>query len=138
VILRPCIAAFKHLRHVITNDTAFLSSRYKGRLLMMCVYDVENKRIPLAFKIMNANNMDNWSWFMRWVLIEVIQFNMKICALTDRHRGIKGVFERPHLGWSVQREERYTNIARNTSQKNYIRKPKNLKRKKIISEMISE
>jgi hypothetical protein len=30
---------------------------------------------------------------------------MKICVISDRHRGIKGVFERSHLGWSVQRGE---------------------------------
>jgi hypothetical protein len=30
---------------------------------------------------------------------------MKICVISDRHRGIKGVFERPYLGWSVQRGE---------------------------------
>jgi hypothetical protein len=35
-------------------------------------------------------------------------------------------------------EKRYTGIARNTSQRIYIRKPENLERKKIISEMISE
>jgi hypothetical protein len=40
---------------------------------------------------------------MRWVRNEVIQSNMKICVISDRHRGIKGVFERPHLGWSVHR-----------------------------------
>jgi hypothetical protein len=39
---------------------------------------------------------------MRWVRNEVIQSNMKICVISDRHRGIKGVFEQPHLGWSVQ------------------------------------
>jgi hypothetical protein len=45
----PCIATFKHLRSVITIDTGFLSGRYKGRLLMACGYDTENKVIPLAF-----------------------------------------------------------------------------------------
>jgi hypothetical protein len=35
-------------------------------------------------------------------------------------------------------ERQYTCIACNTSHKIYIRKPKNLERKKIISEMISE
>jgi hypothetical protein len=35
-------------------------------------------------------------------------------------------------------ERRYIGIACNTSQRIYIRKPKNLERKKIISEMISE
>jgi hypothetical protein len=42
---------------------------------------------------------------MRWVRNEVIQYNMKICVISDRQREIKGVFERPHLGWSVQHEE---------------------------------
>jgi hypothetical protein len=55
----PCIAAFKHLRPVITIDVEFLSDRYKGRLLMVCGYDVENKVIPLAFGIVNVENVDN-------------------------------------------------------------------------------
>jgi hypothetical protein len=56
---RPCIAAFKYLRFVITIDAGFLSGRYKGRLLMACGYDVENKLIPLAFEIVNENNVNN-------------------------------------------------------------------------------
>jgi hypothetical protein len=56
----PCIAAFKHLIPVITIDAGFLSSRYKDRLLMTCGYDVENKLFPLAFEIVNEENMDNW------------------------------------------------------------------------------
>jgi hypothetical protein len=42
---------------------------------------------------------------MRWVRNEVIQSNMKICVISDGHRGIKRVFERPHLRWSVQHGE---------------------------------
>jgi MULE transposase domain len=99
-----CIAAFKHLRPVITIDTGFLSCRYNCRLLMACGYDAENKVIHLAFGIMNAENVNNWGWFMRWVRNEVIQSNMK-CVISDRHKGIKGVFERSYLGWSVQHGE---------------------------------
>jgi MULE transposase domain len=99
---RPCIAAFKYLRPVITIDAGFLSGRYKGRLLMACGYDVENKLLPLAFEIVNEENVDNWDWFMRWVCNELIKYNIKICVISDRHRGIKSIFERPHLGWSVQ------------------------------------
>jgi MULE transposase domain len=72
---------------------------------MACGYDTENKLIHLAFGIVDAKNMNNWGWFMRWFCNEVIQSNMKICVISDRHKGIKGVFERPHLGWSVQRGE---------------------------------
>jgi hypothetical protein len=59
-----CIVTFKYLRPVITIDARFLSDPYKGRLLMACGYDVENKIISLAFEIVNAENVDNWGWFM--------------------------------------------------------------------------
>jgi hypothetical protein len=55
----PCIAAFKYLRPVITIDAGFLSGHYKGRLLMTCGYDAENKLIRLAFRIVDAENVDN-------------------------------------------------------------------------------
>jgi MULE transposase domain len=94
----PCITTWKYLRPVIIIDTGFLLGRYKGRLLMACGYDTENKLIPLAFGIVDAENVDNWGWFMRWVRNKVIQFNMKICVIYYHHRGIKGVFEWSHLG----------------------------------------
>jgi hypothetical protein len=42
---------------------------------------------------------------MRWVYNEMIQSNQKICIISDRHKGIKMVFNRPHLGWFKQRGE---------------------------------
>jgi hypothetical protein len=54
----PCIVAFKHLIPVITIEAEFLSGRYKDRLLMACGYDAENKLIPLAFGIMDAELSD--------------------------------------------------------------------------------
>jgi hypothetical protein len=39
---------------------------------------------------------------MRWARNGVIESNIKICVIFDRHRGIKGVFQWPHLGWSVE------------------------------------
>jgi hypothetical protein len=60
----PCIAVFKHLRPVITIDARFFSYRYKGRLLMACEYDAENKLIHLVFEIVDSKNVNNWGWFM--------------------------------------------------------------------------
>jgi MULE transposase domain len=97
----PCIAVFKYLRPVITIDAGFLSGIYKGRLSMVCRYDIENKILPLTFGILIEENVNNWGWFMRWVRNEVIQSNMKIYIISDRHRGIKGVSEQPHLGWYI-------------------------------------
>jgi hypothetical protein len=42
---------------------------------------------------------------MRWVRNEVMQSNMKIFVIFDRHRRIKGVFQLSYLGWSAQRGE---------------------------------
>jgi MULE transposase domain len=105
---------------------------------MACGYDAENKVIPLVFGIVNAENMDNWDWFMRWIRNEVIHSNMKICVISDRHRGIKGVFERPYLGWSVQRGEAVHRYCMQHVAEIFYKKAENLKRKKIISKMISE
>jgi MULE transposase domain len=129
----PCIAAFKYLRPVIIIDAGFLSGRYKVRLLMSCGYDAENKVIPLAFGIVNAENVDDWGWIMRWVRNEVIQSNMKICVISDRHRGIKEFLSDRIWDGMYNMERWYTSIACNTSQIIYIRNPKNLERKKIIS-----
>jgi hypothetical protein len=56
----PCIAAWKHLRPIITIDAGFLLGRYKGRLLMACGYDAENKLVPLIFGIVDVENVNNW------------------------------------------------------------------------------
>jgi hypothetical protein len=55
----PCIAVFKYLKLVIIIDARFLSGRCKGRLLMVCRYDADNKFLPLSFRIVNKENMDN-------------------------------------------------------------------------------
>jgi MULE transposase domain len=101
----PCITVFKYLRNIITIDARFLSGHYKDRLLMACGYDTNNKLLPLTFRIVNEENVDNWGWFIQWVRNEVIQSNMKIYVISDRHKRIKGDFQWPHLGWSVQRGE---------------------------------
>jgi MULE transposase domain len=94
-----------HLKHIIIIDVEFLSDRYKARLLIVCEYNAENKLLPLAFGIVNEENMDNWGWFMRWVPNKVIKYNMKIYVISDRPRGIKEVFQVSYLGWSVERGE---------------------------------
>jgi hypothetical protein len=55
----PCIKAFQYLRSVISIVAAFLSGRYKGRLLMGCGYDAENQLISLAFALVEKENHQN-------------------------------------------------------------------------------
>jgi hypothetical protein len=48
------------------------------------------------------------------------------------------IFDRSHLGWSIESGEAYIDTVCSISSKNYIKKPKELERKKIISKMISK
>ena len=63
----PCIAAWSHLRPVISIDAGHLSGRYKGKLYMACAYDAEQQVLPLAFAIMGEETLENWGWFMSWL-----------------------------------------------------------------------
>lgn len=100
----PCIEAVKYIRPVISIDAGFLSGRYEGRLLMACGYDAENQLIPLAFALVEKEDLENWGWFMNWLRREVIGPG-KMCVLSDRHKGIKAVFEYPQYGWSEANSE---------------------------------
>ena len=100
----PCIQAWPHLRPVITVDAAFLSGRYKGKLFMACAYDAEQQLLPLAFAICEKESVENWGWFMNWLRINVVGPG-KICVISDKHLGIRGVFEATNLGWCEETGE---------------------------------
>jgi hypothetical protein len=94
----PCIAVFKHLRSVITIDAGFLSGRYKGRLLMACRYDAENKVISLAFGIVNAENAEN----------KVINIPCTVCEVREECSRRQGsplpiIYEVPNHSTQVER-----------------------------------
>jgi MULE transposase domain len=101
----PCIEEFIYLTPIIIIDAGFLSGHYEGRLLMAYVYDAKNNLIPLAFRIMDEENIKKWGWFIWWVRNEVNQYNTKICIIFDYNKGIKEIFDRPHLRWSEQHGE---------------------------------
>ncbi|XP_078158183.1 uncharacterized protein LOC144553863 [Carex rostrata] len=63
------------------------------------MYDAKNQLLPLAFAIVEKESTDNWAFFMRWLRLEVIGDNRFFCVVSDRHLGIKAVFQDPHLGW---------------------------------------
>jgi len=100
----PCIAAWRHLRPVISIDAGHLSGRYKGKLYMACGYDAEQHVLPLAFAIMGEETLENWGWFMSWLRTEVVGEG-RICVISDAHAAIRSVFEQPELGWFEERGE---------------------------------
>ncbi|TVU18456.1 hypothetical protein EJB05_34558, partial [Eragrostis curvula] len=100
-----CIEAVPHLRPVISIDSCFLSGRYRGKLLIACGYDAENRLLPIAFAIVEKEDSDNWGWFMRWLRNEVIGVGKFMCVISDRHKAIKWVFKQPHIGWNETSRE---------------------------------
>jgi hypothetical protein len=98
---KPCIQAFDHLRPVISIDASHLRGRYMGRFLVAVGYDAENQLVPLAFGIVEKEDLENWGWFMRWLRFEVIEDMRKFCVVSDRHLAIRAVFRSNLYGWSV-------------------------------------
>ena len=96
----PCIQAVPYIRPVISVDACFLSGRYDGRLLIACADDAENQLLPLAFAIVEKEDGENWGFFMRFVRRQVVG-NRYFCVISDQHKGIKYVFDRPDFGWST-------------------------------------
>jgi hypothetical protein len=54
---------------------------------------------------------------------------MRICIISDRHRGIKRVFERPHLGWLVQRGEAVHRYCMHHVVENLYKEPRKSRKK---------
>jgi hypothetical protein len=75
---------------------------------------------------------------MRWVRNEVIQSNMKIYVISDRHRGINGVFQRPHLEWSVHRGKAVDRYCMQHVAENLYKEARKFGKKEDNLKMISE
>jgi MULE transposase domain len=54
-------------------------------------YDAENQLIPLAFALIEKENIENWGWFMSQLLREVTRPG-QICVIFDEHKAIKMIF----------------------------------------------
>jgi MULE transposase domain len=63
----------------------FLRERYEGRFLITVGYYVEYQLLPLAFGLVEKENISNWRWFMRRLRRGVIGDDKRICVISDRH-----------------------------------------------------
>jgi hypothetical protein len=62
-----CVEAFKHCYDVLSIDGAFLTGKYEGTMLTAIEIDVDHQLVPLAFAIVEKENNNSWSWFLRLV-----------------------------------------------------------------------
>ncbi|KAL7202604.1 hypothetical protein ACSBR1_034132 [Camellia fascicularis] len=64
VAFHGCLYGFQFCRSLLFVDGTFLKGRYKGHLLAATSKDGNQSLFPLAFAIVDAENQDNWMWFL--------------------------------------------------------------------------
>ncbi|CAL1383671.1 unnamed protein product [Linum trigynum] len=79
----PCIDGFKNCPGVMVVDGTFLTGKYKGVLLMACSFDGRKKIFPIAFAIVESENTDSWSWFIR--RLQDLTDRNDVCIISNRH-----------------------------------------------------
>ncbi|KAE8788107.1 hypothetical protein D1007_37892 [Hordeum vulgare] len=84
---KQCVRAFQHCRPVISIDGTFLTGQFKGTLLVAIASDANNRLMPLAFALVEAENNINWEWFLHILRTKVLPFEREICVISDRHQG---------------------------------------------------
>jgi transposase-like protein len=73
---------------MIQIDGTFLYGKYQGTLLIATAQDGNSNILPIAFAIVEYENTDSWSWFLKLIRRHVTQ-KQGICLISDRHAGIK-------------------------------------------------
>lgn len=94
---KPCIDGFKHCIPVIQIDGTHLYGPYPGVLLSATSVDGFSHILPLAFTIVEAENVSSWEWFMDRIRRFVALKRHDICVISDRHARILAAMQKP--GW---------------------------------------
>lgn len=95
---KQCCDAFEYCKPVIQIDGTWLYGKYSGTLLIATTQDGNNNVLPIAFAIVEGENLSSWSWFLRLIRMKVTQ-KQGICLISDRHAGIKAAVRNPANGW---------------------------------------
>jgi hypothetical protein len=82
------VADFTNYRPIISVDGTFLTTKYKGTLMVAIGMTVENQLLPLAFALVEGENNESWSWFLSLVKKEVFGPGRSICMISDHHSGL--------------------------------------------------
>ena len=68
-------------------------------LMIVMGCDGNNQLFPLAFSIIEGENIDSWRWFLAYIRNKVTQ-RMRLCAIVDRHPDIMTSMTDVHFGWT--------------------------------------
>ena len=85
------VCGFAYCRPLIGIDGTHLKAKYRGILLAATAIDAAGQLFPLAFAVVNAENDDNWRWFLSKLreILELPNENLRtITFLSDRQKGL--------------------------------------------------
>ncbi|XVF62348.1 hypothetical protein PTKIN_Ptkin09bG0000400 [Pterospermum kingtungense] len=89
VSFHASIAGFQQgCRPLIFLDTTTLNSKYQGILLAATAADADDGIFPLAFAVVDAENEDNWTWFLR-ELKSAVSTSSQLTFVADFQNGLK-------------------------------------------------
>ncbi|KAK9292930.1 hypothetical protein L1049_020912 [Liquidambar formosana] len=76
---------FNYCRPLLFLDGTFLEGRYKGNLFAATAKDGNQGLFPVAFAIVDAEDEDNWYWFLSHLSLLLLH-DRPITFISDRHR----------------------------------------------------
>ncbi|XP_047256054.1 uncharacterized protein LOC124888809 [Capsicum annuum] len=88
-----CIRGYAHMKKVITIDGTHLYGKYRGLLLSAVAQDTENHIFPIAFYVVDKENDTYWTFIFQ-KLKSIIEDELDLCVISDRHISIANAFFR--------------------------------------------
>lgn len=88
ICFQACMVGF-HIgcRPLLFLDGTFLKDKYQGKLLAATALNGENELFPLAYAACDAENEENWEWFLV-CLKKAVSTDRRITFVSDRCKGL--------------------------------------------------
>jgi len=71
-------------------DGTFLTTIFKGILLLAAQKDANNNITMLCFAVCDAENASNWQWFVRYLYLDFPGINI---IIVDKHKGLSAIWD---------------------------------------------
>ncbi|XP_058746445.1 uncharacterized protein LOC131619357 [Vicia villosa] len=90
VCLEACKAAFATTcRPLIGLDACFLKGDFGGQLISAVGKDGNNKMMPIAYVVVEAETKDSWQWFIKLLLEDLQSIHHKVYGfISDQQKGL--------------------------------------------------
>ncbi|XP_017640144.1 uncharacterized protein LOC108481536 [Gossypium arboreum] len=94
----PCVRVFPHCKPFVQVDGTWLYGKYTQILLLTVAQDDNRNVLPIAFVIVNKENMESWEFFLTNLQRDVIS-NDNICIISDRGKGLSVAIRHSGVPW---------------------------------------